>query len=210
MNQKISIVLYIILSLIIVTINAGQGSSVAKAEESFQVIPEEAIRLRILANSNDETDQNIKREIRNAVNYEISKWVKNLASVDNAREIIKSNLPEINSIVAQKLQEYGIDQPFTVDFKEVSFPTKMYGQYIYPAGSYEAVVITLGDGDGANWWCVLFPPLCFLDFSNGDAVDTSEPQEKSAEEIAQGGDVEVKFFLVEIFSKLASFIKSII
>jgi stage II sporulation protein R len=60
-----------------------------------------------------------------------------------------------------------------VDFGQAEFPTKLYGQYLYPAGEYEAVIITLGEGDGANWWCVLFPPLCFLDFSNGTAVSQS-------------------------------------
>jgi stage II sporulation protein R len=208
MKQKVSIVLYIIISLVIVSINQTQGQQVVNADNSPTVIPEEAIRLRILANSNGETDQNLKREIRNAVNYEISKWVANLSNVDNARQIIKDNLPEVEEIVSQKLNEFGMNQSFNVEFKEVNFPTKMYGSYIYPAGVYEAVVITLGDGQGANWWCVLFPPLCFLDFSNGDAVDTAE--EKPTEVVAQGGDVEVKFFIVELFGKIAAFIKSII
>ncbi|OZM56773.1 stage II sporulation protein R [Lottiidibacillus patelloidae] len=208
MKQKISIVLYIILSLVIVSIDAAQGQQVANADNNPTVIPEEAIRLRILANSNGETDQNLKKEIRNAVNYEISNWVANLSNVDNARQIIKENLPEIEEIVSQKLNQFGMYQSFSVAFKEVSFPTKMYGKYIYPAGTYEAVVITLGDGQGANWWCVLFPPLCFLDFSNGDAVETAN--EQPTEVVAQGGDVEVKFFVAEIFAKIAAFIKSII
>ena len=58
--------------------------------------------------------------------------------------------------------------------KNVKFPTKVYGNFIYPAGEYEAVLITIGEGEGANWWCVLFPPMCFLDFSSGTAVRKEE------------------------------------
>jgi stage II sporulation protein R len=208
MKLKTSVVLYILLSLLIVTIDANQGKTVVSADVQPQVIPEEAIRLRILANSNGDTDQQLKREIRNRVNYEISNWVASLSNVDHARSTIKEHLPEIEEVVAETLLEYGVEQGFIVEFKETSFPTKMYGDFIYPAGIYEAVVITIGDGGGANWWCVLFPPLCFLDFSNGDAVDTAK--QKPVEEVAQGGDVEVKFFVAELFVKLVGFIKSII
>ena len=74
------------------------------------------------------------------------------------------------------------NQSVNVDFGQAEFPTKLYGQYLYPAGDYEAMIITLGEGEGANWWCVLFPPLCFLDFSNGTAVSQSPIVEDEDEE----------------------------
>ena len=81
-------------------------------------------------------------------------------------------------------------QDVQVELGKVEFPTKLYGQFLYPAGQYEAVLITLGEGTGANWWCVLFPPLCFLDFSNGVAVSEGfdEEEEKKAEEQEQKMD----------------------
>jgi stage II sporulation protein R len=164
------------------------------------VIPDEAIRLRILANSNSDEDQALKRKIRDEVNAEITKWVEELTSIDAARTLIQNRLPEIEVIVERVLQEENVNQTFTVNYgKSVSFPTKIYGSFIYPAGQYEAILISLGQGEGNNWWCVLFPPLCFLDFGNGDAVDTTNSVALVAEEEET---VEVKFFIIEWFSKL--------
>ncbi|MGV4967180.1 stage II sporulation protein R [Priestia aryabhattai] len=146
------------------------------------VIPDEAIRLRILANSDGEKDQYVKRLIRDRVNEQITEWVKDLTSVTVARKTIKENLPALETIAKEVLKEEGVNESVHVKFGKVEFPTKLYGQFLYPAGEYEAVLITLGKGEGANWWCVLFPPLCFLDFSNGEAVKAPEPSEEPKEE----------------------------
>ncbi|WP_282033860.1 stage II sporulation protein R [Metabacillus indicus] len=174
--------IYISLLMIGAVMNVYKEPLAAGAQQVNEavVIPEEAIRLRILANSDSEEDQVLKRKIRDEVNREITVWVEKLTSVEEARELIKSRLPEIEKIVQATLVRENMVQEFTVDFNNVSFPTKMYGSYIYPAGDYEAILITLGEGKGANWWCVLFPPLCFLDFSNGQAVQAAELEEEAA------------------------------
>ncbi|WP_147534993.1 stage II sporulation protein R [Bacillus marasmi] len=171
----------------------------ATAQEET-VIPNEAIRLRILANSDSDKDQDLKRKVRDAVNAEITQWVQDLTSLEEARKTIKSGLPEIQKIAEQIVAEENETQTVKVDFGKVNFPTKLYGQFLYPAGEYEAILITLGEGEGANWWCVLFPPLCFLDFSNGVAVsegfeeeqgDNSKknPVSKSSETEKNGGKI---------------------
>lgn len=139
-------------------------------EEDVVVIPNEAIRLRILANSNSEQDQRIKRIVRDRVNAQITEWVSELTSMEAAREKIITNLDILEATAKEVLEENGVNQKVQIRFGEVDFPTKLYGNFLYPAGKYEAVLITLGEGTGANWWCVLFPPLCFLDFSSGTAV----------------------------------------
>jgi stage II sporulation protein R len=153
----------------------------ANAMEETVVIPKEAIRLRILANSDNHEDQEVKRAIRDAVNADITEWVKDLTSLEDARTVIEQHLPDVEKRAMQKLQEFNLNQSVNVSFGKANFPTKLYGQYLYPAGEYEAIVITLGEGKGANWWCVLFPPLCFLDFSSGTAVTQGsfEDQESS-------------------------------
>jgi stage II sporulation protein R len=151
----------------------------AASKESI-VIPGEAIRLRILANSDFEEDQAIKRKVRDAVNAQITLWVQDLTSMEKARTVIKSKLPEIQAISEQVVRDQGSDQSVKVEFGKVQFPTKLYGQFLYPAGEYQAILITLGSGEGANWWCVLYPPLCFLDFSNGVAVSDGFEGEKKA------------------------------
>lgn len=161
----------------------------AMADEPL-VIPNEAIRLRILANSDNESDQAIKRLVRDAVNAEITKWVAELTSVDEARKLIRSRLPEIQKIAEAVVEREQSTQSVKAEFGKVDFPTKLYGQFLYPAGEYEAILITLGEGDGANWWCVLFPPLCFLDFSNGVAVSDGFEGEKEA--VTNNADTEVE------------------
>lgn len=141
----------------------------AVAKESI-VIPGEAVRLRILANSDTEADQALKRKVRDAVNAQITLWVQDLTTFGKAKTVIRAKLPEIQTIAEQVVKDQGSKQSVKVEFGKVQFPTKLYGQFLYPAGEYQAVLITLGEGKGANWWCVLYPPLCFLDFSNGVAV----------------------------------------
>lgn len=151
------------------------------------VIPNDAIRLRILANSDSEKDQQVKRMVRDEVNAEITEWVSHLTSKEEAKRVIKEGLPELQQIALNVLEQEKISQSVKVEFGKVEFPTKLYGEFLYPAGEYEAILITLGEGKGANWWCVLFPPLCFLDFSNGVAASEGfdEEEERQKEEEQQ-------------------------
>lgn len=173
------------------------------------VIPEEAIRLRILANSDRKEDQLLKEEIRDAVNEVITEWVEDLTSIDEARNVIKNRLREIQQIGEEIIARHQVDQQVQVEFAtNVLFPTKLYGEFLYPAGEYEAILITLGKGEGSNWWCVLFPPLCFLDFSNGVAVSDGFEEEEDGEESSpyfveeKEEPVKIKFFIFELFKKI--------
>ena len=156
------------------------------------IIPNDAIRLRILANSDSKKDQALKRLVRDEVNKAITVWVSDLTSKEEAKKVLHAQLPEIQRIAEQVVSKQNSGQDVQVEFGKVEFPTKLYGQFLYPAGQYEAILITLGEGTGANWWCVLFPPLCFLDFSNGVAVSEGfeEEEEKKAEEQEQKDPLE--------------------
>lgn len=223
MNQKK--IIYLITSLIIL-IMSWESQSFSTVAAGQAVIPEEAIRLRILANSDSPKDQWLKREIRNKVNEEITTWVEELDDIENARDVITRQLDKIEAIVETELKQAGVTDTFTVEFDDVQFPTKLYGNYVYPAGMYEAVLITIGEGRGENWWCVLFPPLCFVDFTNGDAIDTEVESEQEKErvaepvteqvaeqeegnEIVEGEEVEVRFFVVELFDNIIDGVKGL-
>ncbi len=166
----------------------------------YEVIPDEAIRLRILANSDAEEDQDVKHLVRDRVSEVVSSWVEDMDDIDEARNLIQSRLPEIEVIVRNVLEEAGEDGGgFTVDYgTNIAFPMKLYGDYLYPPGEYEAILITIGEGAGSNWWCVLFPPLCFLDFSFGTTVEAKENTEQEEEE-EEEKKPKVKFFLLEWF-----------
>ncbi|WP_026563095.1 stage II sporulation protein R [Bacillus sp. J37] len=214
-NQLVLIYIFILFIGAITSVYKEPVTTTASSQEPV-VIPDEAIRLRILANSDSDEDQALKRKVRDEVNKEITTWVEKLTSVEAAEELIQSRLPEIEAIVEDVLEQENMQQSYSVEFDHnVNFPTKLYGSYIYPAGEYNAILISLGEAKGANWWCVLFPPLCFLDFSNGEAVqaeETTNDQEKTNEKLTslvvdeeeEKEEVEVKFFLVEWFEGLFS------
>ncbi|MBV7505182.1 stage II sporulation protein R [Bacillus sp. sid0103] len=178
MKSKLVVWGYLIVLSLGTMLSLYMPKTEAAAKESI-VIPGEAIRLRILANSDFEKDQAIKRKVRDAVNAQITVWVQDLTSMEKARTVINSKLPEIQAISERVVREQGSTQSVKVEFGKVQFPTKLYGQYLYPAGEYQAILITLGSGEGANWWCVLYPPLCFLDFSNGVAVSDGFEEKKA-------------------------------
>ncbi len=172
--MKKQVIAYLLLLLIGAQLLVQFGYMKADAKGP-SVIPKEAVRLRILANSDSDKDQALKRKVRDEVKTQIDGWVADLTSFEEARKVIQSHIPEIEKTVKNTLKKEGSTESFQVKFgKNVKFPTKVYGNFIYPAGEYEAVLITIGKGEGANWWCVLFPPMCFLDFSSGTAVRKEE------------------------------------
>lgn len=159
----------IIISLVIVMMS-WENSLEAKG-----IIPDDSIRIRILANSDSVADQWIKRKVRDAIIAETRTWTSQLVveEIDSARRIIENQLPQILNAAEQTLEQYGFNYGVKVELGEVDFPTKAYGSHIYPENQYEALRITLGNGEGENWWCVLFPPLCFID---GTTVKDNNPQ----------------------------------
>ncbi|MFS0635070.1 stage II sporulation protein R [Mesobacillus foraminis] len=181
MKKKMLAELYLILLCLATILSLYMPQNEATAKDPM-VIPSEAIRLRILADSDSSKDQEVKRLVRDAVNAEITKWVEDLTSMEDARALIQSRLPEIQQIAEKVVASQGSGQSVKTEFGKVEFPTKLYGQFLYPAGEYEAILITLGEGKGANWWCVLYPPLCFLDFSNGEATSEGFEDEQEGNE----------------------------
>ncbi|MDC7729374.1 stage II sporulation protein R [Bacillus cereus group sp. MYBK120-1] len=172
--MKKQVIAYLLILLIGAQLLVQFGYMKADAKGP-SVIPKEAVRLRILANSDSDKDQALKRKVRDEVKAQIDGWVADLTSFEEARKVIQSHIPEIEKTVENTLKREGSKDSFQVKFsKNVKFPTKVYGNFIYSAGEYEAVLITIGEGEGANWWCVLFPPMCFLDFSSGTAVRKEE------------------------------------
>jgi len=129
-------------------------------EKEQLLIPDNAIRFRIIANSDSKEDQNLKLEIKSEVEKELYKLVGEARNIEEARNIISNNLKEVDNI----LKEYNVE--YDISYGNNYFPTKTYKGIEYNAGNYESLVITVGKGLGENWWCVLFPPLCLLDEQN--------------------------------------------
>lgn len=148
--------------------NALENAAVAPG-----AIPAEAIRLRILANSDSAPDQAVKRHVRGAVAGELKRLTAGAESAAEARDAIAAALPELEALVKRELAARGFGYGASVRLGPAPFPAKIHGGRVYPAGEYDALVITLGAGRGENWWCVLFPPLCFA-----DAVKSGKPEKR--------------------------------
>ncbi len=141
------------------------------------LIPEESIRFRIIANSNSESDQQLKLGIKKNIQKEVFSTLKT-SSYKTTKDSIEASIGNIESI----LKDYNIK--YNISYGENYFPEKTYKGVVYPEGNYHSLVVTIGEGLGDNWWCVLFPPLCLLEANENDY-----------------SDVEYSFYTKEIISK---------
>lgn len=145
-------------------------------------IPDEAIRIRVIANSNSDYDQQMKLKVSNDVQKEIYTLLKNVEDIEVARRIIKGNINELDNSVRTTLLKNNYNMSYNINFGQNYFPEKEFKGITYEEGYYESVVVSLGEGKGDNWWCVLFPPLCLLEAEESD-------------------EVEYKFFVQELIEK---------
>lgn len=148
------------------------------------IIPDESIRVRVIANSNSATDQAIKKIVRDEISKEITVLLEDVTNIEDARQVIKDNIDAIDKRVKNVLLENNYNDKYAINYGYNFFPSKKYKGVVYKEGYYESVVVTLGNGDGNNWWCVLFPPLCLME-TNQDNLD----------------EVEYKSFIKEIIDK---------
>lgn len=153
-----------------------------KEKETIR-IPDSAIRFRVLANSNSPRDQKIKEEVRDKMQKELYSLLQNSKSTKQARNLINENMDNFNKILNDEMKDK--EYSYTIDYGMHEFPEKTYKGITYEAGEYESLLVTLGEGEGNNWWCVLFPPLCLLE----------------AEETTTSSEVEYKSFIKEILEK---------
>ncbi len=129
-----------------------------KKQEAFT--PNNLIRIHIVANSNTPVDQDIKLKVRDRLVNWLSPQLAASESAQESRVIVAQNLDAIRETACQELKAQHADYGASVALGEYNFPTRRYGEVVLPAGKYQALRVVLGAGDGANWWCVLYPPLC--------------------------------------------------
>lgn len=122
-------------------------------------LADKVVRLHVVANSDSEADQTLKLQVRDAILADAASELAGL-SREEALEQLTQDLPRLGEIAAQTVGEQGYDYPVTVSLKEERFPTKRYDDFALPAGEYMALRVQIGSGEGHNWWCVVFPPLC--------------------------------------------------
>ena len=138
---------------------------------SSLVIPPDALRIRVIANSDGDYDQQVKEIVKDNIQYKMYELLKNTKGVEEARRIINNNLTYIDEEVRLTLMKLNYELGYDINFGLNYFPSKEYKGITYEEGYYESLVITLGEGKGENWWCVLFPPLCLIEANENDEVE---------------------------------------
>ena len=154
------------------------------AKPSMEDISEKLIRFHVIANSDSEDDQAVKLKVRDEVLKYISPRLKEAKSIDESREIIKNEDENLIKIAKKTLIENGYDYKLESTLSKEYFPVKTYGNITLPQGKYEAYRIIIGEGQGHNWWCVMFPPLCFVDVSKGQ-ISYNETEKEMKEVLTE-------------------------
>lgn len=160
---------YLIISIIIGVI----FTSKIYADNLQKGISEKVIRFHVLANSDSANDQMLKLMVRDAVLERFEKELKISGDVSQTREILNNNLLEIKAVADGVIKQQGYNYSTKVYLASENFPTRKYGDITLPSGDYETLRIDIGGGEGHNWWCVMFPPLCYVDVSS-DTVPIEE------------------------------------
>lgn len=164
MRKLILIILTVIVAFFVyVNVNADIGEI---------VIPEAAIRVRVIANSNSIEDQSMKMKVKSMIEDNISPLLVGVDNVEDARTIISDNLNNLEDDIEVLFTNEDYNKDFTVSFGDNYFPEKNYKGVSYEEGNYESLVVTIGRGNGDNWWCVLFPPLCLLEADENEVNET--------------------------------------
>ncbi len=173
--------------------------------KEYDDITDTVFRLHIPANSDSAEDQALKLKVRDAVLEKTAYLFENTGSAEDAAQKARENLQFIQSVAESTLRENGCNYPVRCEVTKMQFDTRVYDSVTMPAGEYSALRITIGSGQGKNWWCVMFPPLCLPAVTNVDDVLAECDGVFTSEELdmlQEPQNYQCKFYILELFRKL--------
>ena len=175
-----------------------------------QALNNNLIRLHIVANSDSESDQSLKLQIRDAVTQLLQQTMQQMPSAEEAKAYLSAHLSELEEYVNQLIRELGYSDTAKITLGKEAFDTRRYDTFTLPAGQYTALRITIGEGEGKNWWCVVFPTLC-LPATSEDFADTAVGAGFSGDltESLQTDSFHVRFFLLDCIGRIENFFLSL-
>lgn len=181
--------------------------AISYAQNISNDIANSVFRLHVIANSDSEEDQNLKYKIRDKLLEYMNSICENCKSKEESIAIVKENKDNFEQIAIHTIKEEGYSYGVKINIGNFEFPTKNYGDISLPAGYYDALRVEIGEAKGQNWWCVMFPPLCFVDVSSGIVPEESKElieNNLSEEEFAlvsnqSDTEIQFKFKLLEFF-----------
>ena len=185
-------------------------SAISYVDAVSEDIASSVFRLHVIANSDSKEDQELKLKVRDELLSYMNTLSKNCTSKEEVIKLAKEHQEEFQQIAEEVIQENGFHYSVQIEIGSSDFPTKTYGDISFPAGSYDALKVQIGEAKGQNWWCVMFPPLCFVDVSSGIVPNESKEEMKenlNEEEYdliseTDSSEITFKFKLVEFFQNL--------
>ncbi len=195
-------ILFLFLLFLYITISAFSYVDAVSTDLANSVF-----RLHVIANSDSKEDQDLKYIVRDNVLSYMNSLCRDAKSKAEAIDIASKHQDEFKKIALDTIHENGFNYDVSIEIGNFSFPTKTYGDISLPSGYYDALRIKIGNASGQNWWCVMFPPLCFVDVSSGIVPDESKEVMKkdlSSEEFSlisneESSEISFKFKLIELF-----------
>lgn len=165
----------------LLTVGMCRKAEAARRAETQQHLAQEVLRFHVLANSDSEADQELKLKVRDRVLAFLEEEMPQAASADETADWVRAHIDAIEEVSRQVIAEESPEEAYTVSAAVTTcwFPDRTYGDVTFPAGNYEALRIEIGRGRGHNWWCVLYPGLCFLDSTNAVMPDQSREKLKN-------------------------------
>ncbi len=199
-----------ILGIVMVSLLVTGIAFASYSEDVNSGLSQNLLRLHVIANSDSPEDQQLKRDVRDVILDYMKKELKDFETVEDAKSQVNNNLDKIKILAEDEIRRQNKAYSVKVMLGNFPFPTKMYGDITLPAGNYEALRVVIGEGEGQNWWCVMFPPLCFVDATHGTIPDSVKEDlrnvlTKEEYSIVASADeedeipIEIKFKVVEIF-----------
>ena len=194
-----------IAGMTVVTVVLFLGGIKIRQQSLQQGIAEKILRFHVLAASDTKEDQELKLKVRDAVGVYMEEELADALNKSESEELVRLHLGEIEAVAEQTIKEAGYDYPVTASLAYVEFPEKTYGAYVFPAGTYEALEVVIGEGKGHNWWCVMYPNLCFSGSVYERLREVLSTEEYEA--VFSSGNVKVEWKSLAFFKELVSDLK---
>ena len=211
-KKRIYILTSILITILAVTFLVI-SKEINKIEACTYDYKEKLIRFHVIANSDTDEDQELKLKVRDAVIDYLQPKLEKSKSIEESESIIKSEYNNLEKISKNIICDNGYDYNVSINLQYSDFPAKQYSSVVLPAGKYKALRIIIGEGKGKNWWCVMFPPLCFVDDQNGVIDEKTDKKLKEiltqeeydlimAKNKAEVNNLKFKFKITELFQYL--------
>lgn len=208
--------IYILASILVVVLITSTFviiKEVNKIEACTYDYKDKLIRFHVIANSDSDKDQKLKLKVRDEVISYLQPKLENSNSIEESEKIIKNEYKTLENISKKVISKNGYNYIVKVGLEYSNFPAKQYSSVVLPAGKYKALRIIIGEGKGKNWWCVMFPPLCFIDNQNGIIDEKTDKKLKEvlteeeydlimAKNKNEVKNLEFKFKITEVFQNI--------